>query len=454
MISTTTKRFEVNALAGIAKPDSVENCGHGLPLLAVALLTTLVAAPPASAIGPTPPTREPRELAAQFIDVDAHRGADRALAYDHHGNPGISYVSQRSSVDVMFYAREIPGVGWAPFSLDRAGETGDFSRPSLAYDRLERPMLAYTFEPDPDDEFNQDGGVRVAHLRDEDWFVELAAPDDSASALAFDRLGRPAITYETEIPSIQTRTIQFKLDKNEDFEFAGETERPVFNILGAAPREPTLAFDDLNRPHSSWINAEDELHLSVKETDLPFRTGFVADDVSASSIAIDPDTGFPAIAFTDISTPGAARLGYAEWDGDDWAITTIDDIGPIALGSSGLYPSLAFDPAHGNPAIAYHVAQPLVDSRLKLAWHDGTMWRTQTVDSGTGVGLHPSLAFNDFGDGFPSISYLQDFNGDGLGDLLFIHDPPAAVPEPASMLIAGLGAFACLVLARRRRRRA
>ena len=49
-----------------------------------------------------------------------------------------------------------------------------------------------------------------------------------------------------------------------------------------------------------------------------------------------------------------------------------------------------------------------------------------------------SLAFNEFGHGFPAISAISnDFAGGG--ELWFIVDPPLAVPEPASMVMLLVG---------------
>ena len=76
--------------------------------------------------------------------------------------------------------------------------------------------------------------------------------------------------------------------------------------------------------------------------------------------------------------------------------------------TSGVYPSLAFDPADGNPAIAYC---DITNGDLKLAWHDGSTWQTQTVDAVGNVGCTPSLAFNDYGSGFPSIAYFDNGSG-------------------------------------------
>jgi hypothetical protein len=117
------------------------------------------------------------------------------------------------------------------------------------------------------------------------------------------------------------------------------------------------------------------------------------------------------VAYTDTA---AANLVYGEWDGDQWVFTNVDTAASI-----GWYPSLAFDPADGNPAIAYHDQG---GGDLKLAWHDGNQWNTQVVVNGSfevPTGYTPSLAFNEFGNGFPAIAYF------GIDqNLYYIEDPP------------------------------
>jgi hypothetical protein len=70
-----------------------------------------------------------------------------------------------------------------------------------------------------------------------------------------------------------------------------------------------------------------------------FSSGIVddttSDDVGMySSIAIDPDDNYPAIAYYDSS---GANLMYAKWDGSDWDDkATVDSSGDV-----GQYASLA-----------------------------------------------------------------------------------------------------------------
>ncbi|MBI4675170.1 MAG: hypothetical protein HY741_26310 [Chloroflexi bacterium] len=60
--------------------------------------------------------------------------------------------------------------------------------------------------------------------------------------------------------------------------------------------------------------------------------------------------------------------------------------------------SLRLDAA-GRPHIAYG------GDHLYYAWHDGTAWHFETVDSAAGVGLYASLALDATGN--PHISYCQ-----------------------------------------------
>jgi hypothetical protein len=112
------------------------------------------------------------------------------------------------------------------------------------------------------------------------------------------------------------------------------------------------------------------------------------------------------------------------------------------VGIVGQWTSLAFDPADGNPAISYY---DQTNGNLKLAWHNGTSWQTQNVDTVGDVGVTTSLAFNPFGNGFPSIAY-----GDNANNLYFIEDPPAAVPEPQTVMLLAFGVVLCSIRRRRR----
>jgi len=90
-----------------------------------------------------------------------------------------------------------------------------------------------------------------------------------------------------------------------------------------------------------------------------------------SSIAIDPDDDYPAIAYYATASGGSLR--FAKWDGADWDVTTVDSDGIV-----GMHASLAFDNS-GCPSIAYYNA---TDESLMWAydedddgeWDDNEDW--------------------------------------------------------------------------------
>jgi hypothetical protein len=103
--------------------------------------------------------------------------------------------------------------------------------------------------------------------------------------------------------------------------------------------------------------------------------------------------GKPSIAYSDETRD---RLKYAHWNGTKWAIQIADpgpDINDL---------SLAFDPATGYPAIAYG------DHALKVSRWNGSSWIRTVVDPGANGGARKLLRFGP--DGEPWISYSVRIN--------------------------------------------
>ena len=349
-----------------------------------------------------------------------HVGSDRALAYDHHGNPGIAFFEDVG--DNLCYARRVPGVGWTYSLVDSTGYMGKY--PALAYDRYERPAISY--------QDSSLGYLRFAYFNGSSWVVQTvdgAASVGAYSSLAFDVYGYAAIAYF----DATNTSLKYVRDADGDMSFSDETPVTVINSFSEG-YYASLAFDPLNRPmiaHKDVTNSA--VRYSVYEPGIGWVTTTVAtagDAGDQPSLAINPTTGFPAISFGWDS-----NLAYAEWNGSEWDIAILDTQGVV-----GDFSSLAFDPADGNPAISYY---DQTEYRLKFAWYDGVAWHTQQVANAGLGGLSTSLAFNDYGTGWPSIMYF-----DTGGGLYFIEDPPD-VPEPACLLPLALGAAAL-----RRRRRA
>ena len=118
-----------------------------------------------------------------------------------------------------------------------------------------------------------------------------------------------------------------------------------------------------------------------------------------SSIAIDPDDDYPAIAYYATASGGSLR--FAKWDGADWDVTTVDSDGIV-----GMHASLAFDNS-GCPSIAYYNA---TDESLMWAydedddgeWDDNEDWPFE-IDPDVG----------DWGEGERNCSH--DISGNEFG---------------------------------------
>ena len=381
-----------------------------LTLTLLILLST--AASSALAITGTP-SWKPRESLG-MVDYFQQDGGDRMLAFDHHGNPGIAFGD--FSDGSLQYARRVDGIGWIDVEID----PNYTSNPSLAYDRYERPAISYVYP------FGGSAALRFAHFDGTNWNLETADPTDSAwTSLAFDVLGRPAIAYTDG----SNFNLKYVLDTDGDFTFTDETTVDV-TTAATSGFIPSLGFDHLNRPMIGYSDGSTgDVSFAIEEPGLGWVTSSVEahpGGTAVVSLSIDPDTGFPAMAYAG-GTPG---LRYAAWNGDDWDITAVDPNLSISARVG-----MAFDPSDGNPVISYG---DFDDNELRFAWNNGSIWQTQVVDTGANF-FQSSVAFNDFGNGFASIAYVSNFS-----ELYFIEDPPLAVPESGSLTLVLLTAASAL----------
>ena len=117
-------------------------------------------------------------------------------------------------------------------------------------------------------------------------------------------------------------------------------------------------------------------------------------DMTDRSLRLDAG-GHPHIAY------GGDALYYAWHDGSDWRLETVD-----SNPSVGEYAALALD-GDNYPHISYF---DRTNRDLKYAWQDAAGWHSETVDSAGYVGEYTSLALD--GDNYPHISYFDQTNSD------------------------------------------
>ncbi len=347
-------------------------------------------------------------------------GQDRWLRFDPFGLPGVSIPNANTEFGAI-YSQRLPAAGWTPAGLI----TGAATHTTFHYDENGLPEVAHL---DFEDEELMFSTVNLSFL---DFTADVAAdageePEvdriNSGVSIANDPQGRAAIAFVAN-PSFFPRRVNFLFDVNNDGIF-NDTLSPFVSRVGEHTVRPSLAFDPQGRPYIGTI-ASSQLPASpgpvevfVRNTPTIFGSSVPDPTVNSTfvSLAINPDSGFPAVAYNDLD---GRALKYAEWDGDNWNAETVDSQS-FLTSAENMPLSLAFDPNDGRPAIAYThdaavgiIGQPPPVDRLKFAWHDGSGWQTQMVDNRPGVaGGALALAFNDapdgFGDGLPAIAYIAD----------------------------------------------
>ena len=121
-----------------------------------------------------------------------------------------------------------------------------------------------------------------------------------------------------------------------------------------------------------------------------------------SSIAIDPTTNLPAIAYWNMVSPYELKLATA-WSGG-WDIMTVDS-------GSGGYASLKIDSTG-----AEHIAYQVNSQGLRYAKHSGAggncggnNYQCDAIDNASGAGRHASLALDLSGQ--PRIAYFVGGSG-------------------------------------------
>lgn len=215
-------------------------------------------------------------------------------------------------------------------------------------------------------------------------------------AVAFAPTGQSAVVF---------RDLHFGFSnddfKSSDVEYAAGPgfSRLTIDVSRGGGTYLRLAFTPEGKAAVAHYNADGTRAVWVNvETDSGWHSQKLADGEIGEQLGFAvSDKGLFAIAYYD---EGSSRLRYRESsDGTTWSTPSNVDVD----GSTGFYPSLAFDAA-GDPAIAYYrcnatgPSDPNCDpSRdgLYLARRKGGRWKVELVhgQSGSLEGLYPALAF-------------------------------------------------------------
>lgn len=359
----------VRALGGSEAPDADASAPAAVTSLAVDLTATTSNSVSLYWTAPADTKADGTVGPAYVYDIRYRAGetiaeADWSQATQTQGEPRPDLPGMLQSFVVTGL---LPGTTYH-FALKAADEAGNFSA-------LSSLVLETT------------GGLTPG----QGWVFETVDPEGAVghnTALAYDPTGNPSIAYV----ELNTGTLKFARRAGPSWQI--ET---VDTTGLSSPVD--LAYDPAGKPCIAY--GWGKLKFACK-TGTSWKVQTVEKQSAYNdvvSLAFSPATGYPAISYRNIA-PGGLKL--ARWTGSAWATEF------VSSGGAGRYNSLAFD-VNGNPSIAYadDVDGDGYLDTLKFARWSGSSWQIQVVESG---GIYASLAY-DPATGQPSISHGYYPNG-------------------------------------------
>ncbi|MBN1887776.1 MAG: carboxypeptidase regulatory-like domain-containing protein [Thermoflexales bacterium] len=225
----------------------------------------------------------------------------------------------------------------------------------------------------------------------------------------------PLVTNTAALAGLANgRTLSATAVVNVSFPTLGEWRIETVTDIGGVNGNHVLALDDFNRPHISYYYSEDLNYAwhdgSAWYTETVDKGGERTYVWKCTSLALD-GSGRPHISYLDgnpnydlkYAQREAAAAETAGHAGSTWRIEIVASTGLVGQSNS-----LALD-GLGQPHLSYWSDWGDYPPGLKYAWHDGSTWHTESVDSEpwyNDEGEYNSLALD--GTGRPHISYSND----------------------------------------------
>jgi PGF-pre-PGF domain-containing protein len=362
----------VNSPPGFGQVDPSPILKRALILLLCCAMTLFVPAVAQPAAG---------DFYAQQVDPGTGYDAgyvEMSLALDAMGAPHIGYWAFAQPPDPSYVMHGWKdGTGWHYEQVNVTVMSNPY--PSIAVDSLRNPHLCYVNATT--------NGLNCAQNDGSGWDINPVpdVPKASYISLALDDDDAPHVAYYD--------SASWKLNYTfwNGTAWKTETVSPYSNQM-----YPSIAIDSAGYPHISWVYLWPPYHINYAWKN---ESGWHEETVNATSansrytsIALNPATGYPEIAYNDVEgfdVNDSVRAMYAwKWT-SGWNVEPVADadIESVSLGIT----------AAGYPRLAY-VAP---DNTLQLAYRNTTGWHSIEVDDCSGRG--PSLAMDPAG--YPAISY-------------------------------------------------
>jgi len=324
-----------------------------------------------------------------LLDDSGDNGFGSSMLLDSQNNPSITYCDETLPDERLKYAWFAEDQ-WNLEYIDTADATGYWTQ--LARDGKGETQIAYVGAVNHDGYL---GNLKFARGNPGDWRTETIDAGGNVrgwTTLRLDADERPVIGYLVTLDETYS-AIKLAVLDNDIWNI--ET---VFEEVG----QPIDCSMDLAPDGGTWFSFTNGLTGGLKVAE-PDGASWTVSTVDSTIPCFYSHMGFdgstPVITYTKgfLST----SLNYASFDGPDWQTQQIGSARPL------MPLSLAFD-EDGHPAMAYEDA-----NMLKLARWNGSQWSIETIDE---IGSETSFTCRLLFDlnGYPLIVYRRDPSGEML----------------------------------------